>query len=354
MPRQPILGLDGKSQVPNLSSLRVALRLALALPFVLQVGSAANVQSSQARSQAPGAIAKKAFPSVVLLLMDDSAGQPISLGSGFFVRPDTIATNMHVIKGASSGRAKIVGSQAKYEIAGIVGLDGVHDLALLRVSGVSAPFLQVATAKDQAVGDEVFAIGSPYGLEGTLSQGIISGIRNVGDDRLLQITAPISPGSSGGPVLNVAGEVVGLATASLVRGQNLNFAIPASYLSALLRVASPGPVRPLSSNKASDGPAWRELDTGIKQAVIATHVEWQDCCTVGFSLQNQLDTPIRNLYCLVIFRDSSGEPIDAVEWHRNEIILPGLAKRFDADVKESVHRLEPKIEIRVLDFRPAR
>jgi len=98
-----------------------------------------------------------------------------------------------------------------------------------------------------AVGDEVFVVGNPYGLEGTLSQGIMSGLRSVGPDSLLQITAPISPGSSGGQVLNSQGEVIGVAVATLTDGQNLNFAIPVSYLKAFLTEVKS--LRPLSIGK---------------------------------------------------------------------------------------------------------
>ena len=84
------------------------------------------------------------------------------------------------------------------------------------------------------VGETVYAVGNPRGLEGTFSQGIISSIRPVGSDKLIQITAPLSPGSSGGPVLNRKGEVIGVSVFTIRNGQNLNFAIPSNYVKPLL------------------------------------------------------------------------------------------------------------------------
>lgn len=146
-------------------------------------------------------IAYNSFPSVVMLVMEDSNGQPLSLGSGFFVREGIVATNLHVIEGASKGYAKIVGKKAKYDISSVMGIDTKRDLVLLAIRDAKAPSLSLGDSHQVAVGDEIYAIGNPQGLEGTFSQGIIGSIREVGPDKILQITAPISPGSSGGPVL---------------------------------------------------------------------------------------------------------------------------------------------------------
>lgn len=181
-------------------------------------------------------IAKNTLPSVVMLEMRDDKNRPISLGSGFFVRPDVVVTNYHVIEGAYAGVAKIVGKTSIYDIEGVVGVDRTKDLVLLKLTAVSGKPLVLADISKIEVGQEVFALGNPKGLEGTISAGIISGssLRKVENENLIQITAPISPGSSGGPVVNRKGEVIGVAVSSLESGQNLNFAIPASYLAILL------------------------------------------------------------------------------------------------------------------------
>jgi S1-C subfamily serine protease len=181
-------------------------------------------------------IARNIFPSVVMLEMRDGQNRPIALGSGFFVRPDEVVTNYHVIENASSGSAKIVGKFGVYDIEGVVAVDKAKDLALLKLTGVRGKPVVLADISKIEVGQEVFALGNPKGLEGTISAGIISGssLREVENENLIQITAPISPGSSGGPVVNRQGEVIGVAVASLKGGQNLNFAIPSSYLALLL------------------------------------------------------------------------------------------------------------------------
>jgi S1-C subfamily serine protease len=89
-----------------------------------------------------------------------------------------------------------------------------------------------------AVGDKVYAVGNPLGLEGTFSEGIISGMRFIGGHATMQITAPISPGSSGGPILDGSGSVIGVAVATFKNGQNLNLAIPVGYVSRLLTIVS--------------------------------------------------------------------------------------------------------------------
>ena len=152
-----------------------------------------------ANALSPQAIAKNSFDSTVLLVMEDVNGQPIGLGSGFFVRFNQIATNLHVVEGAANGYAKLVGKKSKYEINGISAIDAKRDLVILQVAASHRQLVSIADSDTVQVGDPVYAIGNPRGLEGTFSQGIISSVRKIGTDRLLQITAPVSPGSSGGP-----------------------------------------------------------------------------------------------------------------------------------------------------------
>ena len=152
-------------------------------------------------------IAKNAFASTVLLVMEDANGQPLSLGSGFCVGDGKLASNIHVIAGAARGYAKLVGENTKYDIEGIAALSSETDLVVVKISGGCSQALSLGNSDAVQVGDSVYAVGNPQGLEGTFSQGIVSSIRELGSNKLLQITAPISPGSSGGPVLNEKGEV---------------------------------------------------------------------------------------------------------------------------------------------------
>ena len=317
-------------------------------------------------------IAKSSFPSVLMLVMEDSSGQPLSLGSGFFVREGIVATNFHVIEGAVGGYTKIVGQELKYDIAGVVGIDNKRDLVLLTIKGAKAPSLSLGDSQQVAVGDEVYAIGNPQGLEGTFSQGIVSSIRQVGSETIFQITAPISPGSSGGPVLNTQGNVIGVTVATFKDGQNLNFAIPSYYLASLLRQIKP--VTPLSAvtKPKQDKSIIDEMGDKSTGGVTAGQFTWCDNFFVlsgyySFSLRNQLRESITNVRCLVIFYDDSDNPIDVdvifygeSQFSKDNIIPAGLAKRITSRVDGSVQKLSSKVEglktlstnveFRILDF----
>lgn len=222
-------------------SMRSLRPLCWLLPLFFGAGST-HAQTGQE-------IAKNAFRSTVLLVMEDANGQPLTLGSGLFVRDGEIASNLHVVQGAARGYAKLVGEKTKYDIQGITAVDPVRDLVVLKISLGRSQALPLGNSDTVQVGESVYAVGNPQGLEGTFSQGIISSIRQVGADKLRQITAPISPGSSGGPVLNDRGEVIGISVATFRGGQNLNFAIPSNYLRTL--VARAGPPNALAEARAS-------------------------------------------------------------------------------------------------------
>lgn len=179
-------------------------------------------------------IAQETLPSVVLIIMHDLKTDTAKTGSGFFVTQDIVVTNFHVIEGTSEGVIKIVGQDGTYDILGTVGVDKENDLVLLKLKDVKGKPLPLNRDDSIAIGDEVFAVGNPKGLEGTFSQGIVSSIRKSSKENLLQITAPISSGSSGGAVLNDKGEVVGVAVGAIEGGQSLNFAIPVSLLRPLV------------------------------------------------------------------------------------------------------------------------
>lgn len=210
-------------------------------------------------------IAKSVFPSLVLLVTENAQRETVSLGSGFFVGDGLIATNHHVIEGASQVYVKMVGSPGESLVdrllrekeqgigvpAEIIATDQERDLAVLRVEGIRArPLLLAKDDRGVAVGDVVYVAGNPEGLEGTFSQGIVSGLRG---KSYIQITAPISHGSSGGPVMNTRGEVIGVAVGTIGEGQNLNFAISASHVLPLLT----------KSTTVSGGPKRRGAPTAI-------------------------------------------------------------------------------------------
>lgn len=155
-------------------------------------------------------------------------------GSGFFVAPNTIATNYHVVEGAVYANCYVSGSSSKFKIEGYLGIDKSVDLVLLKVSELNRPKLEFAD-NNISPGQKVFVFGTPKGLPSTISDGIVSGMRDFSGRKLIQMTAPISPGSSGGPVLNSSGKLIGITVSQFSEGQNLNFAIPKNNLELLLQ-----------------------------------------------------------------------------------------------------------------------
>lgn len=313
------------------------------------------ILSNSTYAQTAQEIARKAFKSTVLIVMEDNSGQPMSLGSGFFVRNGEIVSNLHVVKGASRGYVKIIGQKSKYNIDGITGIDQERDLVILKVSAGKNSPLTIGNSDNVEVGESVFAVGNPEGLEGTFSQGIVSSIREVGSDNLIQITAPISPGSSGGPILNSKGEVIGVSVATYREGQNLNFAIPSNYVKSLLLTANKvTPLVSISYNNAQNS-ILSNMGGRNTEGVVGTQFSWDDFGgSYSFSLRNQLRYNVKDVSYLIIFYDSQGNPID-VDMPSRQTIKPeipaGLAKRVTGFVNYSVRKLSATVQFRILDFK---
>ena len=183
----------------------------------------------------PEQIAKKALAATVLIVMEDVNGKPLGSGSGFFIGKGLIATNYHVVEKGIKKVYKQVGKDKWYNITDTVKIDKQRDLAILKVSDGDAPALPLGNSDGVQIGQSVYAVGNPIGfLEGTFAPGFVSSIRGKVPNKSIQITAPISPGSSGGPLLNDKGQVIGIIVGGITEGQNLNFAIPSNYLKELL------------------------------------------------------------------------------------------------------------------------
>lgn len=208
----------------------------LALTAVLLLFGTITTAPSQTTLSAED-IAEKAKAATVFLEMKDKNGKTLDIGSGFFVKSNLIATNYHVIEGAAQVTAKLVDKSTTYNIEGVTATDKTNDLALLKITAYGIKPLSLGNSDAVRIGETVYVAGNPKGLEGTFSYGIISSRRDKYTKERLQMTAPISPGSSGGPVLNRRGQVIGVSVAvhKDLDAQNLNFAIPSTYLQKLLK-----------------------------------------------------------------------------------------------------------------------
>ncbi len=203
--------------------------------FFLLLVTYALSANAQSRDTGDGSrVYEAAADSVLLLYAQADDGTFVAQGSGFLVSGQLIVTNAHV---ANAGKIFLVLGPAKIPTLQVA-IDNFNDIALLRTEAELAIKELTLTTTKITPGEKVFVIGNPKGLEKSISEGLISGIRVVDSRDLLQLSAAISHGSSGGPVLSVKGEVVGVIVGTLQDGQNLNFAVPVSTLRQFLTLRS--------------------------------------------------------------------------------------------------------------------
>jgi hypothetical protein len=217
----------------------------LALFFALS-GQAQQPQRSVSE------LVKSSVDAVVLIVVSDETGKPTAEASGFIITTDgKIVTNHHVISGARSAIVKL-NNGAFFTVDGVLADDPEHDIAIIKVTGKNLPFLTLEDSDGLSVGDHVLAIGSPLGLENSVSDGIISAFREEPNGRSwIQTTAPVSHGNSGGPLLAMDGRVAGIVTLKFSEGENLNFAVPSKLINPLLTKSA---LQPLGSISKAD--AW--------------------------------------------------------------------------------------------------
>lgn len=154
------------------------------------------------------------------------------IGSGFFIDSNKVVTNYHVVAGMNNAEIMLNNSDKKHSVTGYLSVDKMNDLILLQVDYTNQTWIPIESTPPQP-GESIFAIGSPIGLSKTISEGIVSSIRNFNDKKLLQITTPISHGSSGSPVLNESGKLVGVAVGGIEDGNNIGFCIPSTLVNSL-------------------------------------------------------------------------------------------------------------------------
>jgi len=243
----------GLSRIKWISALVVAVSIALAAVFYLAdraketsfsallpiPGKALNREITAVNNQPQpvsiSEIVKKIAPSVVSIMNYNDRKEVISRGTGFFTGSlGEIVTNHHVLKGAAYAEIK-TSSGRTYPVNSVISEDAQNDLIMVSTGAPSSEAipLRISTYMPE-IGERVIVIGSPLGLEQTVSDGIVSAYRKMKEfNKVIQITAPISSGSSGSPVVNSRGEVIGIAFMQLIGGQNLNFCIPGETIVSL-------------------------------------------------------------------------------------------------------------------------
>ena len=165
--------------------------------------------------------------SVVRINVSNADGARVATGSGVVIGPGSVITNCHVALRGDSLEVKLggVGYIATVEVS-----NEDRDLCLLSVSGLTAPAVSLGSVDSVRVGQRVYAVGAPQGLDLTISDGIVSALRESQGSKMIQTSAPVSPGSSGGGLFDTSGRMIGVVTFQTKVGQNLNFAVPADWV----------------------------------------------------------------------------------------------------------------------------
>jgi S1-C subfamily serine protease len=228
----------------------IARRILLVAVSLLATRLVAQVRPARNELTTAG-IAQRAIPATVTIVTLGDLGDTLGLGSGFLVRSDgVVITNWHVVQGAY--RAIIILSNGnRVQDVKYLASNRTADLVLLKIPVTNLPILPLDDSVP-LIGSRVVVVGSPLGLSQTVSEGIVSASRVVGGLQYVQLTAAISPGSSGGPILDASGHVFAVATATITSGQALNFGVPVRYARSLLR-GTPQP-RPLAATTARSSP----------------------------------------------------------------------------------------------------
>lgn len=252
---------------------------------------------------------------VAMVLCYDK-GLPISQGSGFFINENTLITNYHVIEGASLIEIKLPTQKEVFKGATIIKASEDYDIAIIQTKQ-SFSFLQIDSTDSDNVGSKIYCIGNPRGFEGTISEGILSGKREYEGTDFLQITAPISPGNSGGPVINDKGDVIGISTFTYKSSQNLNFAMPIKYISKCTDYV------PKPKGRAS-----HHLYGMDPQDVTMTDFNGFSNGNSSISIKNNTSESISHIRGIIIFKKMDGEVFEFKNFSRDNVIPPGLAHLY--------------------------
>ncbi|MEA2174385.1 MAG: hypothetical protein QOD00_1977 [Blastocatellia bacterium] len=205
----------------------------LALLFTIATHSVV----AQAQEASLPELVRRVKPSVVSIITYDAKGETLMTGSGFFISPGQVITNLHVIEGARRAEIRTLDGKGKtYAVLGMIDVDEEGDLALLSISLPEATRVRVLEISNvlPEEGEKIFVIGNPLRLEGSVTDGIVSAVREVPNlGKIIQVTAPISNGNSGSPLFNMKGQVLGVITIKVTNGQNINLALGSSRIASL-------------------------------------------------------------------------------------------------------------------------
>ncbi|MGA8178662.1 MAG: tetratricopeptide repeat protein [Desulfobacterales bacterium] len=272
-----------------------------------------------------GSLVKKIQPAVVTVVAYDADKDVTNLGSGFFIdNQGNLITNYHVLDGAYSAQIKTY-DQKLYPIEWVVAENKHADLIKVRAKiPASAIHWIGVTETEPAIADHILVVGSPMGLEQTVSEGIISAFREMPViGKVFQLSAPISPGSSGSPVINMKGKVVGVVSFQAVKGQNLNFAVSSA---GILNLKSDKAIKTLSE--------WT-YDTKMKTPKLV-----EKLCKEGFKFS------IRGEFkdALNYFKEATQtSPDDTLAWYGLGSCYDGLDQPEEAITAfKQVIRIDPK------------
>lgn len=205
-------------------------------PLLLALASLILFSRNVSAQESLPELIRRVKPSVVSVITYDAKNNVSVTGSGFFIRPGQVVTNLHVIEGAHHAEIRTFDGKGKtFAVAGILDVDLEGDLAIL---GINMPPERARLPDISNVvpeeGEKIFVIGNPLRMEGSIADGIVAAVREVPNlARIIQITAPISHGNSGSPLFNMKGEVIGVVTMVVTNGQNINLALSASRLASL-------------------------------------------------------------------------------------------------------------------------
>jgi Flp pilus assembly protein TadD len=210
--------------------------LCLCAPVFAVAAHAQAQQQQQAAAESLPELVRRVKPTVVAIVTYDAKGEPLLSGSGFFIRPGQVLTNLHVVEGARRVEVKTLDGKGRiYSSQGALDFDEEADLAVLSVDvpHERTRVIELTTNLPEE-GEGVFVIGNPLRLEGSVSDGIVSAVREVPNlGKIIQTTAPISHGNSGSPIFNYRGQVVGIVTVKVTNGQNINLALASARLASL-------------------------------------------------------------------------------------------------------------------------